>query len=98
MNTPPGGDAHYGRVDSVDLDGADAVAAALASEYAAAVAAAAAAEAQAMAVLAEAQAVGLERVAEIPAPPAARRSCRCGRWRRSWGRVHGSRTGRCNAG
>jgi hypothetical protein len=66
MNTPPGGDAHDGRVDSVDLDGADAVAAALASEYAAAVAAVAAAEAQAMAVLAEAQAVGLERVAEIP--------------------------------
>ncbi|WP_409047107.1 DUF222 domain-containing protein [Microbacterium sp. HA-8] len=61
MNTTPGGDAHDDNVDRVD-----AVAAALAAKYAAAVAAIAAAEAQAMSVLAEAQAVGLERVAEIP--------------------------------
>jgi hypothetical protein len=61
MNTPPGGDAH-----GQAADGVDAVAAALAARYAAAVAAIAAAEAQAMSVLAEAQAVGLERVAEIP--------------------------------
>jgi hypothetical protein len=60
MNTNPGGEAH----DIVD--GADAVAAGLAAEYAAAVAAIAAAEAHAMGVLARAQAVGLERVAEIP--------------------------------
>ncbi|PZU36162.1 MAG: HNH endonuclease [Microbacterium sp.] len=44
----------------------DAVAAALAAKYAAAVAGVASAEAEVMAVLAEAQAVGLERVAEIP--------------------------------
>ncbi|WP_409047131.1 DUF222 domain-containing protein [Microbacterium sp. HA-8] len=61
MNTGSGGDAHDDNVDGVD-----AVAAALAAKYAAAVAAIAAAEAQAMAVLAEAQAVGVERVAEIP--------------------------------
>jgi hypothetical protein len=61
MNTPPGGDAH-----DEAADGVDAIAAGLAAEYAAAVAAIAKAEAQAMAVLARAQAVGLERVAEIP--------------------------------
>ncbi|WP_409047371.1 DUF222 domain-containing protein [Microbacterium sp. HA-8] len=61
MNTWSGGDAHDDNVDRVD-----AVAAGLAAEYAAAVAAIAAAEAQAMSVLARAQAVGLERVAEIP--------------------------------
>jgi hypothetical protein len=66
MRPEPGSDARDGRVDSVDVDGVDAVAAALAAEYAAAVAAIAAAEAQAMSVLARAQAVGLERVAEIP--------------------------------
>jgi hypothetical protein len=75
MNTGSGGDAHdenvdrvdsVDGVDAVDVDGVDAVAAALAAEYAAAVAAIAAAEAQAMSVLARAQAVGLERVAEIP--------------------------------
>jgi hypothetical protein len=61
MNTKPGGDAHDDNVD-----GADAVAAGLAARYAAAVAGVASAEAEVMAVLAEAQAVGLERVAEIP--------------------------------
>jgi hypothetical protein len=66
MNTAPGGGAHGGRVGSVDVDGVDAVAAALAARYAAAVAGVASAEAVVMAVLAEAQAVGLERVAEIP--------------------------------
>jgi hypothetical protein len=60
MNTKPGGDMH------VDVDGIDGVAAELAARYAAAVAAAASAEAVVMAVLAEAQAVGLDRVAEIP--------------------------------
>jgi hypothetical protein len=60
MNTNPGGAMH------VDVDGVDAEAAELAAKYAAAVAAAASAEARVMAVLAEAQAVGLERVAEIP--------------------------------
>jgi hypothetical protein len=61
MKTAPGGDAH-----GQAADGVDAVAAALAARYAAAVAAIASAEAHVMAVLAEAQAVGLERVAEIP--------------------------------
>ncbi|PZU35879.1 MAG: hypothetical protein DI573_14680, partial [Microbacterium sp.] len=61
MNTKPGGDAHDDNVDGVD-----AVAAGLAAEYAAAVSAIATAEAHAMSVLARAQAVGLERVAEIP--------------------------------
>ena len=58
------GDTHDD--DVADVDGVDAVAAALAARYAAAVAAIAAAEAHAMAVLAETQAVGLERMAEIP--------------------------------
>jgi hypothetical protein len=66
MNTAPGGGAHDGRVDSVVVDDVDAVAAGLAAEYAAAVAEIASAEAKAMDVLARAQAVGLERVAEIP--------------------------------
>ncbi|WP_409047487.1 DUF222 domain-containing protein [Microbacterium sp. HA-8] len=61
MKTKPGGDMHDDNVDGVD-----AVAAALAAKYAAAVAGVASAEAEVMAVLAEAQAVGLERVAEIP--------------------------------
>jgi hypothetical protein len=60
MKTNLGGGTH------VDVDGVDGVAAELAARYAAAVAAAASAEAHVMAVLAEAQAVGLERVAEIP--------------------------------
>ncbi|WP_409048126.1 DUF222 domain-containing protein [Microbacterium sp. HA-8] len=64
MKTWPGDGTHDNNVDGVD--GVDAVAADLAAEYAAAVVAIAAAEAQAMAVLARAQAVGLERVAEIP--------------------------------
>ncbi|WP_409047358.1 DUF222 domain-containing protein [Microbacterium sp. HA-8] len=55
-----------GDAPDMDVVGVDAVAAGLAAEYAAAVAAIAAAEAQAMSVLARAQAVGLERVAEIP--------------------------------